>query len=36
MKLLARVIEFIAGLFCRKKGAKKDVGEIPKDNYPMF
>jgi hypothetical protein len=36
MKILAGIIEFIGRILYRNKVAKKDVRDIPKDNYPMF
>lgn len=36
MKLLVRIIGFLARLFGGDKRPKKPVEDVPHDNYPMF
>lgn len=36
MRVFLRVVEFFVNLLGRRKKAGKEMGNIPKDNYPMF
>lgn len=36
MRLFLKAIEFLVNLLGRRKKAGKEMGNIPKDNYPMF
>ena len=36
MRLLMKVVEFLINLLGRRKKTGKKMGNIPKDNYPMF
>jgi hypothetical protein len=36
MKWLLKLIDLLVRLISRKKSAEKKMGDVPKDNYPMF